>query len=239
MFDVLHRSDKSRHGRRPRLARIRVEALEPREVPATYYWVGSVEDNKWSTLADWRLDKADPASTSKPTDPPGPGDDVVFDASADKDKVRPDSVMNLATEIASLTIEDRSSKPYSVTLNGALTIKGPTASTIAGGTVTGGSIEFKPAAATDGPTFAWEGGTLDSPVTVSKETKLRIRSPSNKELKQKLQINSTDASWDGQSYSDSTEGGAFWLTGSNAELAVGSGGHVRHRHHPGDRRLVP
>jgi hypothetical protein len=200
-----------------------VEPLELREVPATYYWVGSTDDNKWSNTEDWRLDKADPASGQKPNTAPGSGDDVVFDASADKDKVRPDSVMDVATSVASLDIQDRSAKPYSLTLMAALTIKGPTESTIAGGTVTGGSIEFNPAAASDGPTFTWEGGTLDSPVTVSKDTKLRIASPKSKVLKQKLQINSLDATWDGQSYLDPTKGGIFLLTGSNAELAVGTG----------------
>jgi hypothetical protein len=156
---------------------------------------------------------------------PGDNDDVTFDRDVVAVKRKPK--MEAAYAIKSLTINHiAAGNPYNLTLTGTLTVKGPTASAIADGTITGGGeIVFSPPEAATAPTFTWSGGTFETMVTVDARTKLRITvsdtTPRFKALKSKLQINSLDATWDGKA---AVEGAtAFWLDGSTAELAVGSG----------------
>jgi hypothetical protein len=64
--------------KRPGFAfRPQCERLEAREVPAAYYWLGTVPGGNWSTVGNWTLDPVN--KTPAQTIPFGFNDDVYFD----------------------------------------------------------------------------------------------------------------------------------------------------------------
>jgi hypothetical protein len=64
-------SVKPRHLRSVRPVHVRLEVLESRDVPSTYYWIEGGE-NKWGTLTNWKLDSLE-ANAPNPTVLPGSG----------------------------------------------------------------------------------------------------------------------------------------------------------------------
>jgi hypothetical protein len=135
---------------------LRVEPLEDRVVPATYWWVGSLPSPithqvnlSWSSPANW-------ASTAKPGSLPTAGDTVIFsttDPHAPRRVINPNSILDATFgggTISALRIDP--GYTGSVVVNKNLTVTD--SFTQAGGTVTGG------ATLTLHRTVVWYGGTM-------------------------------------------------------------------------------
>jgi hypothetical protein len=228
MLTMLRSCLRSIHSRRdPRVqrARIRLEPLEGRDVPSTYYWVGgSLGDNKWSTLDNWRLNSADPSSIlNRPSILPGSGDTVKFDATAASDglnDVRPDSVMDGSFTIGSLVIENRAAAPYQLTLNGTLGINGMSGEpTVLNAGDTGGLFGAGPVTFTHVETgeFDWQSGKIYTTVNVTAGTTFHIETDltptgGKKELGGQIWDYSGNSDWDGK--------GQFSFTGQDTAFTV-------------------
>ncbi len=108
---------------------------------------------------------------------------------------------------------------YTLTLDAQLTVSGAAPSLMKDGKITGNAIVFSPPTASDGSSFTWEGGTLDTAVTLPAKTKLVISTATSKLLKQKMLVNSLEATWDGLN----TSTNPFYVEGANAKFIIGTG----------------
>lgn len=190
-----------------------------REVPAHYYWVGGGPDNNWSTLADWRLDSADPNSNQRPSTPPGSGDEVEFSATAPH-AVAAASVMDGDYVIGSLIVGNRAGEDaYHLTLNGTLSINSmtadPTLIDAGGGVIDGaGPMTFTHV---ETGNFTWDSGKFATTVKVTVGTVFHMGTDQYKGVVAgEFDVYTSTADWDGL--------GVFEMKGQDSAFVVQPGG---------------
>lgn len=142
--------------RRAKRAKLRLERLEPREVPAAWLWVrtATTGDDTWGNHENWKKDGVQPPAGQQP----GQDDDVTFDGANSSNTT---STVGATTTIKSFTITTGYAGATAIiTLSSQLTIKN-SASLSGTFTITGGS-DLQIGTGTAAATFSIDGGNFST-----------------------------------------------------------------------------